>query len=102
MAIRAAGEARDEQAVPLLVDRLEDEDDAVRFFTILALEKITGERFGYDYAQPASKRARSVEQWRAYARKERQPATRQAAMRKEEASDEPDGGSFAPLEGEAR
>jgi len=68
LAIRAAGEARDRKAIPLLVDRLEDEDDAVRFFAILALEKTTGERFGYDYAQPASERAKSVERWRAYAR----------------------------------
>jgi len=70
LAIRAAGKAKDKQAVPLLVDRLEDEDEAVRFFAILALDRITGrhERFGYDYAKPARERAKAVEQWRRYVR----------------------------------
>jgi hypothetical protein len=80
LAIRAAGEARDRKAVPLLVDRLEDEDDAVRFFAILALEKTTGERFGYDYARPANERARSVERWRAYAREAGRGATGKAGV----------------------
>lgn len=52
--------------MPLLVDRLEDEDEAVRFFAIIALDKITGERLGYDYAQPAAERAKAVERWREY------------------------------------
>lgn len=68
-AIRVAAAAKDAQAVPLIVDRLEDEDDAVRFFAILALEAITGERFGYDYAAAASRRAAAVEVWRDYVRR---------------------------------
>jgi len=71
LAIRAAAEARDTQSVPLLVDRLEDEDRAVRFFTILALDKITGHRFGYDYAMPDVDRRKAVEKWRAYIRRGR-------------------------------
>ncbi|HVP10159.1 MAG TPA: HEAT repeat domain-containing protein [Phycisphaerae bacterium] len=67
--IRAAAEAKDQHAVPLLVDRLEDEDEAVRFFAIIALGKITGQRFGYDYALPASQRAEAVERWREYLRR---------------------------------
>lgn len=68
-AIRAAADANDKQTIPLLVDRLEDEDSGVRFFAIVALERMTGERFGYDYGQPAWERAKSVEQWRAYVRR---------------------------------
>lgn len=64
--IKAAGDAKDRHAVPLLVDRLEDEDEAVRFFAIIALGKITGQRFGYDYAVPADQRAPAVERWREY------------------------------------
>lgn len=64
--IKAAAEAKDTSAIPLLVDRLEDEDDAVRFYAILALERITGERFGYHYSQPIDERARAVARWRAY------------------------------------
>jgi hypothetical protein len=71
LAIRTAAETKDQGAVPLLVDRLEDEDEAVRFFAIIALDKITGERFGYDYAQPANLRAKAVERWREYVRQGR-------------------------------
>lgn len=67
LAIREAGERRDRQAVPLLVDRLEDEDAAVRFYTILALERITGERFGYRYENAATKNRAAVERWRKFA-----------------------------------
>ncbi|MEK6643824.1 MAG: HEAT repeat domain-containing protein [Planctomycetota bacterium] len=66
LAVREAAEKGDKASVPALVDRLEDEDEAVRFFAILSLEKITGSRFGYDYGQPAWRRARSVEKWRLY------------------------------------
>ncbi len=68
LAVFAAGEASDRESVPLLVDRLEDEDEAVRFFTIQALEKIVGQRFGYDYAKPPEGRAPAVERWRAFVR----------------------------------
>jgi hypothetical protein len=66
LAIREAAERKDKSAVPLLVDRLEDEDEAVRLFAILALDRITGQRFGYDYGQPADRRAEAVEKWRLY------------------------------------
>lgn len=69
LAIRAAAEARDGRSVPLLVDRLEDEDRAVRFFAIIALDKITGHRFGYDYGKPDADRRKAVERWRAYVRR---------------------------------
>lgn len=85
LAIRAAAEAEDASSVPLLVDRLEDEDSAVRFFAILALEKITGERFGYDYAKSAADRARSVAIWRSYVRGERRTASADAQGRGQQA-----------------
>ena len=69
IAVKAAGDSRDAGAVPLLVDRLEDEDAAVRFFSIIALEKITGRRFGYDYSQPSRERAAAIVRWRDYVRK---------------------------------
>ena len=65
-AIRAAGQRRDVQVVPLLVDRLEDEDEAVRFYAIQALERITGMALGYLYYKPASHRGRAVDRWRRY------------------------------------
>ena len=64
LAAKHAADIRDHQAIPLLVDRLEDDDPAVRLFTILALEKLTGTRLGYDYAADGVQRARAVERWR--------------------------------------
>jgi hypothetical protein len=66
-----AGESGDQEAVPLLVDLLEDEDGAVRLYAILALEKITGTRRGYDYAAPALRRAVAVRGWREWVAEER-------------------------------
>ncbi len=66
MAARYAAETRDRQAIPLLVDRLEDEDSAVRLFTILSLEKLTGTRLGYEYHADEVDRARAVRRWRRY------------------------------------
>lgn len=68
-AIVEAGRERDDKAVPLIVDRLEDEDEGVRLYAIIALEKITGERFGYDYGDSMSERAGAVERWRNFVRR---------------------------------
>jgi HEAT repeat protein len=61
-----AGQTKDTSAVPLLVDRLEDPDPAVRFYAIEALRRITGEDFGYAYYQSDAERAHAVERWRNY------------------------------------
>lgn len=50
----------------MLVARLEDEDDAVRFFAILALDRMTGTRLGYSYHAPEDQRLRAVQAWRRY------------------------------------
>jgi len=68
-AIVEAGRARDDKAVPLIVDRLEDEDEGVRLYAIIALEKITGERLGYDYGDSMAERAGAVERWRNFVRR---------------------------------
>lgn len=52
--------------IPALVDRLDDEDSAVRLYTILALEKLTGQRLGYAYAAPRVQRRAAIENWRRY------------------------------------
>ncbi|HSW44467.1 MAG TPA: HEAT repeat domain-containing protein [Phycisphaerae bacterium] len=64
LAARHAAEINDPNAIPLLVDRLEDDDSAVRMFAIISLEKLTGIRLGYDYAADDVDRARAVERWR--------------------------------------
>lgn len=75
LAIRQAGEAKDRKAVPQIVDRLDDEDDGVRFFAILALERITGTRLGFDYAAPHPARYAAVARWRDYVRAKRHLTT---------------------------
>lgn len=63
-AIKQAAERQDRSVVGILVDRLEDDDEAVRFYAILALEKLTGTRMGYDYHGPEGERWRAVKRWR--------------------------------------
>jgi hypothetical protein len=58
-----AANAKDRQAVPLLVNRLSDPDDAVRFAAINALVRITGTDRGYRFYQPQRERAAAVARW---------------------------------------
>lgn len=68
-AVGRAGNSADESAIPALVDRLEDEDSGVRFYAILALERIVGTRMGYDYANSDVERVRAVHRWREFVRR---------------------------------
>jgi len=79
-AIVTAGEQGRQEAVPLLVDRLEDEDVAVRFYAIESLEKITGQTKGYRYYDPPGLRARAVRRWRSWVQTRSVVATSQAAQ----------------------
>ena len=63
-AIHHAGQAKDPQAVPYLVDRLSDSDSDVRFFAIVALQKITGQTMGYDFYAPSPQRDAAIQRWR--------------------------------------
>ncbi|MFA6133069.1 MAG: HEAT repeat domain-containing protein [Phycisphaerae bacterium] len=85
-AIMEAAQTRDERALPYLVDRLDDGRDEVRFFAILALEKITGTDRGYKYYEDPGPRHEAVERWRQWL-KERtkntgmpEPATQPAVV----------------------
>ena len=78
-AMRQAVRQNDDQALPYLVDRLNDSETDVRFFAIVALEKMTGRRMGYEHYAPATQRAEAVERWRAWLRRRGQPATRPAS-----------------------
>ena len=71
-----AGRQRDHRAVPLLVDRLDDEDVGVRFYALLALKQITGTTLGYHYRAPTVERQRAIQRWREYVRtgRHRDPA----------------------------
>lgn len=62
--IKRAGETHDRSALPQLVDSLDDEDPAVRLFAIGALEKFTGNRFGYEYYLDEDQRKPAIARWR--------------------------------------
>ena len=64
MAIKWAGENKVKEAIPQLVDSLEEEDSSVRFYAIEGLRRITGTDNGYDYKAPVHERTVSVERWR--------------------------------------
>ena len=63
-AIKWAGENQVTEAIPLLIDRLEEQDQAVRFFAICALRKITGEDYGYNYRLPPASCSQAIKRWR--------------------------------------
>lgn len=79
-AIRQTTERAERTSIPLLVDRLEDEDEAVRFYAINALIRLTGRDMGYKYYKSAHERLAAVKRWRRYVRQESSAgATTQAA-----------------------
>ncbi len=65
-ALTAAARQDRVDLIPAMVDRLDDDDIAVRMFAILSLEKLTGTRRGYAYYDPAYKRRAAIEAWRRY------------------------------------
>ena len=69
--IRMAVARNDHSSIPHLVDRLDDEDVAVRLAAILALERLTDHRFGYRYGASAEGRALATARWRRFLRKNR-------------------------------
>lgn len=65
-AIKKAAQLDDYSAIGVLIDRLEDDDPAVRMFAIMALERMTGTRLGYDYRADDTQRWRAVQVWRRF------------------------------------
>ena len=63
-AIKWAGENKDAQAVPKLLELSQDEDQAVRFYAVIALRNITQTDLGFDYQADARRRAEAVNYWK--------------------------------------
>lgn len=65
-AVKGIAERGERVHIPALVDRLDDEDVAVRIAAIVALDALTGERLGYNaWAEPPERQA-AITAWRAY------------------------------------
>lgn len=65
-AIAEASNATDETSLRKLVGQLDAEDPAARLMAITALQKRTGETFGYLAADPPWRRRAAIEQWKTY------------------------------------
>lgn len=64
--IAEAAEENDQNAVKPLIGMLDSDDPAIRMFAITALQDLTGQTLGYDYAAPEWERAESVDRWTAW------------------------------------
>ena len=62
-AIKKAAWKHDRGAVRQMVSDLDSDDPAVRFYAINGLQRITGQRFGYDYYADEQRRQASVRRW---------------------------------------
>jgi hypothetical protein len=63
-AIEEAVAHHDLSVTPQLVKDLDNSDPAIRFYSIDALHRLTGEDFGYRYYDPSSVRYAAVVKWR--------------------------------------
>ncbi len=65
-AIVEASALEDPESLGKLIEQLESPDPAARMLAIRALEKRTGETFGYDHAAPRWERIEAVHRWVRY------------------------------------
>ena len=62
-AYKRAVRKKDRSAVRQLVKDLQSDDPAVRLYAINALDRLTGQRFGYRYYDDEEQRRQAVERW---------------------------------------
>ena len=62
-AMKKAVREHDRTVVRQLVKDLDSDDPAVRLFAIQALQKLTGQRYGYDYYADEVQRRPALERW---------------------------------------
>lgn len=95
-AVVAVAERGDVGAVHKLVDLLEDGDEAVRMYAIMALRRLCGEDLGYRYYANEAERGTAVARWREALRagtvKLRPPASTAVAVEPRTASGEASAG----------
>ncbi len=65
-AMRLAAQREDQSKIPLLIDQLDSEDPAVRFYAIEALQHLTNQDLGYLYYQDEVRRRPAIDRWRAW------------------------------------
>jgi len=65
-AIKWAADNEIRPAIPPLVDSLQNEDQAVRFYAIEALRRLVGTNYGYDYKAQPNRRAAAIQRWKEF------------------------------------
>jgi hypothetical protein len=78
-AIKQAVRQGDADVVPQLVKDLDSDDPAVRLYAIEALERLTGQTFGYRYFDDERERAPALKRWQEWLSRRNHPDTRNAA-----------------------
>lgn len=63
-AVVASAESDGGRVTHRLVNLLSDEDPAVRMYAILALERLTGRTYEYQYWESPAQRQRAIHRWR--------------------------------------
>jgi len=63
-AIEVAVRDKDRKAIRQMVQDLDNDDPAVRFYAIQGLHRLTGESFGYRYYDDDVQRAPAVRKWK--------------------------------------
>lgn len=79
-AIQEAARNKDYHSVPQLVKQLDNDDPAVRFYAIQALQDLTGQTFEYLYYAGPDERRPAVQRWKQWAL-ERKEGRKDAATR---------------------
>lgn len=67
-AIQEAAREKDYKAIPQLVRQLDNDDPAVRFYAIEALQQLTGQTLGYQFYDDAAERRPAVRRWQQWLR----------------------------------
>jgi hypothetical protein len=62
-----------EQSLPQLIESLDSPDPAVRLFAIQALQRLTGQRLGYEYFHDEAERQPAVQRWRRWLEQQQRP-----------------------------
>jgi hypothetical protein len=61
-AVQQDGTATEKQ----LVGELDNDDPAIRLYAISGLERLTGQRFGYEYYHNSQQRQEAIKRWEAW------------------------------------
>jgi hypothetical protein len=77
--IKHAAESRDRSSLPELIESLNDDDPAVRMFAIVALEKFSGDRFGYEYYLDEDRRKPAIARWREWLKQQQEQQKQQSS-----------------------